>query len=49
LKGLAEANINGIAGTAMVFEGQYQMLVVVDAADAEAACKAMSAQPVSRS
>ncbi len=49
LKGLSEANINGIAGTAMVFDGQYQMIVVVAAADAEAACKAMSAQPVSRS
>jgi len=49
LKGLAEANINGLAGAAMVFEDQYQMLVVVDAADADAAHKALWAQPVSRS
>jgi len=41
LKGLAEAGINGVAGAAMVFDGQYQMLVVVDAADADAAEKAL--------
>lgn len=37
LKGLAENDINGIAGSAMVIDGQYQMLVVVDTADAERA------------
>ena len=41
LKGLADANINGVAGAAMVFDGQYQMLVVVDAGDAAAAEKAL--------
>ena len=43
LKGLADAGINGIAGAAMVCDGQYQMLVVVDAADADAAEKALGA------
>jgi len=41
LKGLAEAGINGVAGAAMVCDGQYQMLVVVDAADGDAAEKAL--------
>ena len=43
LKGLADAGISGIAGAAMVCDGQYQMLVVVDAADADAAEKALGA------
>ena len=43
LKGLADAGINGIAGAAMVCEGQYQMLVVVNAADGDAAAKALGA------
>lgn len=43
LKGLAESGINGVAGAAMVCDGRYQMLVVVDAADAEAAEKALGA------
>jgi len=43
LKGLADAGINGVAGAAMVCDGQYQMLVVVDAADGDAAQKALGA------
>ena len=43
LKGLADANINGVAGSATVCDGQYQMLVVVDAGDADAAEKALGA------
>lgn len=43
LKGLADANISGVAGAAMVCDGQYQMLVVVDAADGDAAEKALGA------
>jgi hypothetical protein len=42
LKGLADAGINGLAGAAMVCGEQFQMLVVVDSADAEAAQKALS-------
>ena len=41
LKGLADAGINGVAGAAMVCDGQYQMLVVVDAADGDAAEEAL--------
>jgi hypothetical protein len=37
LKGLADANISGVAGAAIVCDGQYHMLVVVDAADGDAA------------
>lgn len=43
LKGLAESSINGVAGAAIVCDGQYQMLVVVDAADGDAAEKALGA------
>jgi len=43
LKGLAAANINGVAGAAMVCDGQFHMLVVVDAADGDAAEKALGA------
>ena len=43
LKGLADAGINGVAGAAMVFDGQYQMLIVVNSADGEAAAKALGA------
>lgn len=43
LKGLADAGISGIAGTAMVCDGQYQMLVVVDAGDGDAAERALGA------
>ena len=35
LKPLAEAGINGIAGCAMLCDGQYQILVVVSADDAK--------------
>jgi hypothetical protein len=42
LKGLGLANINGVAGAAMVCDGQYHMLVVVDAADGDAAEKALA-------
>ena len=43
LKGLADAGINGVAGSAMVCDGQYHMLVVVDAAGGDAAANAMGA------
>lgn len=43
LKGLADAGINGVAGSAMVCDGQYQMLIVVDAADGDAAAAALGA------
>jgi sugar phosphate isomerase/epimerase len=43
LKGLVEAGINGVAGAAMVCDGRYQMLIVVDAADGGAAEKALGA------
>ena len=43
LKGLAEAGINGVAGAAMVCDGQFQLLVVVNIADSAAAAKALGA------
>jgi hypothetical protein len=43
LKPLADAGINGVAGAAMVCDGQYHMLVVVNAADGAAAGKALGA------
>jgi len=43
LKALADVGINGVAGAAMVCDGQYHMLVVVNAADADAAAKALGA------
>lgn len=43
LKGLADAGINGIAGAAMVCDGQYQMLLAVAAADGDAAAAALGA------
>ena len=43
LKGLADAGISGVAGTAMVCDGQYQMLVVVEAADGDVAERALGA------
>ncbi len=43
LKGLADAGISGVAGTAMVCDGQYQMLVVVADADGDAAERALGA------
>jgi hypothetical protein len=41
LKPLADTGINGIAGTAMVCDGQYQMLIVVAAKDGDAAAEAL--------
>jgi len=43
LKGLADAGINGCTGAAMVYGGQYQMLVVVAASDGDAAAQALEA------
>ena len=43
LKGLAAAKISGVAGAAMVCNGQYHMLLVVNAADGDAAEKALKA------
>ena len=43
LQAMAKAKINGLAGTAMVCDGQYHMLIVVDAGDADAAEKALMA------
>jgi len=43
LRGLADAGINGVAGAAMVCDGQYHMLIVVDAADGDAAEAALGA------
>ena len=37
LKGLADADINGIASSAMVFDGHFKMLIIVDAVDGDAA------------
>jgi hypothetical protein len=39
LKGLAENGIAGLAGAAMVFDGRYQMLIVVNAKNADRAQK----------
>jgi len=41
IKDLAESGISGLAGSAMVFDSQYKMLVVVEAKDAEGAAKAL--------
>lgn len=41
LTGLSDAGINGLAGAAMVCDGGYQMLIVVDAADGDAAAEAL--------
>jgi hypothetical protein len=41
LKKLADADINGVAGSAMVCDGKYQMLIVVLADDGDAAAKAL--------
>lgn len=43
LEGLAKAGINGVAGAAIVSGAQYQMLIVVAAADADAAAVALGA------
>ncbi|MGD0597891.1 MAG: hypothetical protein ABSA64_10290 [Sedimentisphaerales bacterium] len=41
LKGLAEKDIRGIAGTAMVCDNRYHLFVVVNAKDADRAQKAL--------
>ena len=41
MKGLADAGINGVAASAMVCDGKYHLGIIVDAADAEAAGKAL--------
>jgi hypothetical protein len=41
LKPLADAGINGLAGTAMICNGQYHMLIVVSASDGDAAAEAL--------
>lgn len=43
LQSMAKAKINGLAATAMVCDGQYHLLIVVDADDADAAEKALTA------
>jgi hypothetical protein len=43
LEGLAENDIAGVAGTAMVCDGRYQMFVVVNAKDGDRAQKVLSA------
>jgi hypothetical protein len=43
MKPLADAGINGVAGAAMVSDGQYQMMIIVDAADGDAAAQALGA------
>lgn len=42
LKPLADAGINAVAGIATVFDGQCQLVVVVNATDGEAAQKALT-------
>ena len=39
---MAKAKINGLAGTAIAYDGQYHMLIVVDTKDADAAEKALT-------
>jgi len=41
LLGLAENDICGLVGSAMVFDGQYRMLIVVNASDGDRAQKAL--------
>jgi len=41
LKPLADAGINSLAGTAMICDGQYHMLIVVAASDGDAAAEAL--------
>ncbi len=41
LKDLAEAQIKGVAGAAIARDGQYQMLIVVNAADGDTAEKTL--------
>lgn len=41
LKPLADAGINGLAGTAIICDGQYHMLIVVAASDGDATAEAL--------
>ncbi len=41
LESLAKAGISGVAGAAMVIEGGYRMLVVVDASEGDAAARVL--------
>jgi hypothetical protein len=41
IKALAKNDIPGIAGAAMVIDGQYRMLIIVDAENADLAQKAL--------
>jgi hypothetical protein len=43
LKPLADAGVNGVAAAAMVCNGGYGMVVIVDASDADSAAKALGA------
>lgn len=43
LENLAQAGISGVAGAAMVMEGGYRMLVVVDASDGDEAARVLGA------
>jgi hypothetical protein len=43
LKPLADAGVNGVAAAAMVCDGGYGMIVIVNSADADAAAKALGA------
>lgn len=43
LQGMAKAKISGLAAAAMVCDGQYHLLIVVGADDADAAEKALTA------
>ena len=44
MKELAENGINGVAGCAIVYDGRYQMLIIVDAANADRAGKVLGVQ-----
>jgi hypothetical protein len=43
LKPLADAGINGVAASALVCDGGYGMIIIVESADADAAAKAFGA------
>jgi len=43
LESLSKAGISGVAGAAMVIEGGYRMLVVVEASDGDEAAKVLGA------
>ncbi len=43
LEALAENDISGIAGSAIAHDGQYQMLIIVSASDADRAAEVLGA------